>query len=159
MQETWVWPLGSGRSPGERDGNPFQWGIFFFNFNWRLITLQYCGGFCHMFTWENSIETCILSCERDLPVQVRCMRQGAQGWCTGMTLRDGMGREEGGSVRMGKHMHTHGWFNGEVLAWEIPWAVEPGRLESTSHKTVRHYLATKQQTTNLLYLALRRYLD
>ena len=27
------------------------------------------------------------------PVQVGCMRQGAQGWCTGMTLRDGMGRE------------------------------------------------------------------
>ena len=27
------------------------------------------------------------------------MRQGAQGWCTGTTLRDGMGREvEGGSV-------------------------------------------------------------
>ena len=24
------------------------------------------------------------------------MRQGAQGWCTGMTLRDGMGREGGG---------------------------------------------------------------
>ena len=35
------------------------------------------------------------------PVQVRCMRQGAQGWCTGMTLRDGMGREVGGRVRMG----------------------------------------------------------
>ena len=35
------------------------------------------------------------------PVQVRCMRQGAQGWCTGMTLRDGMGREVGGKVRMG----------------------------------------------------------
>ena len=30
------------------------------------------------------------------PVQVRCMRQGAQGWCTGMTLRDGMGRVVGG---------------------------------------------------------------
>jgi len=29
------------------------------------------------------------------------MRQGAQGWCTGMTLRDGMGKEVGGSVRMG----------------------------------------------------------
>ena len=26
---------------------------------------------------------------------------GAQGWCTGMTLRDGMGREVGGMVRMG----------------------------------------------------------
>ena len=29
------------------------------------------------------------------------MRQGAQGWCTGMTLRDGMGREVGGGLRMG----------------------------------------------------------
>ena len=37
----------------------------------------------------------------ELPVQVRCMRQGAQGWCTGMTLRDGMGREVGGGFRMG----------------------------------------------------------
>ena len=34
------------------------------------------------------------------PVQVRCMRQGAQGRCTG-TLRDGMGREVGGGFRMG----------------------------------------------------------
>ena len=29
------------------------------------------------------------------------MRQGAQGWCTGMTLRDGMEREVGGGFRMG----------------------------------------------------------
>ena len=29
------------------------------------------------------------------------MRQGAQGWCTGMTLKDGMGREVGGGFRMG----------------------------------------------------------
>ena len=29
------------------------------------------------------------------------MRQGAQGWCPGMTLRDGMGREMGGGFRMG----------------------------------------------------------
>ena len=35
------------------------------------------------------------------PVQVQCMRQGAQGWCTGMTQRDGMGREVGGGFRMG----------------------------------------------------------
>ena len=31
-----------------------------------------------------------------LPVQVWRMRQGAWGWCTGMTLRDGMRREVGG---------------------------------------------------------------
>ena len=35
------------------------------------------------------------------PVQVQCMRQGAQGWCTGMTQRDGIGREVGGGFRMG----------------------------------------------------------
>ena len=29
------------------------------------------------------------------------MRQGAQGWCPGMTRRDGMRREVGGGFRMG----------------------------------------------------------
>ena len=29
------------------------------------------------------------------------MRQGARGWCTGMTLRDGMGREVGAGFKMG----------------------------------------------------------
>ena len=38
------------------------------------------------------------------------MIQGAQGWCTGMTQRDGMGREEGGGVQDGEHMYTHGGF-------------------------------------------------
>jgi len=31
------------------------------------------------------------------------MRQGAQGWCTGMTKRDGMGRE-GEGLQDGEHM-------------------------------------------------------
>ena len=45
------------------------------------------------------------------------MRQGAQGLCTGMTMRDGMGREvgwdgEGGGmgVQDGGHMYIHGLF-------------------------------------------------
>ena len=29
------------------------------------------------------------------------MRQSAHGWCTGMILRDGMGREAGRGFRMG----------------------------------------------------------
>ena len=33
------------------------------------------------------------------------MRQGAQGWRTGMTQRDGMGREVGGGFRMGTRVH------------------------------------------------------
>ena len=36
-----------------------------------------------------------------VPVQVRCTILDAWGWCTGMTQRDGMGREEGGGFRMG----------------------------------------------------------
>ena len=38
------------------------------------------------------------------PVQVWCMRQDAQGWCTGMTERDGMGRKVGGGIQDGEHM-------------------------------------------------------
>ena len=36
-----------------------------------------------------------------LKMETTFMRQGAQGWCTGMTLRDGIGREVGGKFRMG----------------------------------------------------------
>ena len=53
--------------------------------------------------WENSIETCNYMWNRS-PVQVWCMRQDAQGWCTGMTERDGMGRKMGGGIQDGEHM-------------------------------------------------------
>ena len=37
------------------------------------------------------------------------MTQGARGWCTGMTQRDGMGWEGGRrGVQDGEHMYTHG---------------------------------------------------
>ena len=35
------------------------------------------------------------------PVWVGCRIQEAWGWCTGMTQRDGMGRDVGGGFRMG----------------------------------------------------------
>ena len=35
------------------------------------------------------------------PAQVQCMRQGVQGWCTGTTLGDGIGREVGGGFGKG----------------------------------------------------------
>ena len=38
------------------------------------------------------------------------MIQDAQGWCTGMTQKDGMGREVGGGVQTGEHMYTRGGF-------------------------------------------------
>ena len=38
------------------------------------------------------------------------MIQDAQGWCTGMTQRDGMGRQVGGGVQDGEHVCTLGGF-------------------------------------------------
>ena len=38
------------------------------------------------------------------------MIQDARGWCTGMTQRDGMGREVGGGVQDGEHVYTRGGF-------------------------------------------------
>ena len=33
--------------------------LFFFLISWRLITLQYCSGFCHTLTWISLGYTCI----------------------------------------------------------------------------------------------------
>ena len=40
--------------------------FFFFNFNWRLITLQYCSGFCYTLTWISHGCTYILHTESPL---------------------------------------------------------------------------------------------
>ena len=41
--------------------------FFFLYFNWRLITLQYCDGFCHTFTWISHGCTCVSQPEPPLP--------------------------------------------------------------------------------------------
>ena len=49
--------------------------------------------------WENSIEACILSYLKEItsPGLIhKTKHQGVQGWCTGMTMKDGM--EEGSWV-------------------------------------------------------------
>ena len=38
---------------------------FFFFFNWKLITLQYCSGFCHTLTWIS--HGCIFVSHAELP--------------------------------------------------------------------------------------------
>ena len=44
------------------------------------------------------------------PVQVGCMKQGTQSWCSGTNLRDALGKEVGEGFRMLGRMCTHGWF-------------------------------------------------
>ena len=46
----------------------------------------------------------------------------------------------GGEDSQEKEMATHS----SILAWEIPWAEEPGGLCAWGHERVRHGLATKQ---------------
>ena len=36
-------------------------------------------------------------------------------------------------------------FHSSILAWEIPWTVGPGRLQSMGSQRVRHDLETEQQ--------------
>ena len=45
-----------------------------------------------------------------------------------------------------KEMTTHS----SILAWEIPWTVEPGRLQSMWSERVRHELWTKQNQSMLM---------
>ena len=47
-----------------------------------------------------------------------------------------------------KEMTTHS----SILAWEIPWIEENGRLQSIGHKRVGHDLATKLPLSNILII-------
>ena len=49
---------------------------------------------------ENSTETCILSHVKQIASPGWMHETSAQGWCTGMTQRDGVGREVGGAFKM-----------------------------------------------------------
>ena len=50
---------------------------------------------------ENSIETSILSRVKQITSPGWMHETSAQGWCTGKTQRDEMGREAGRGIRMG----------------------------------------------------------
>ena len=50
---------------------------------------------------ENSIETSLLSRMKHITSPGWMHETSAQGWCTGKTQRDGMGRQVGGGIGMG----------------------------------------------------------
>ena len=52
---------------------------------------------------ENSIEICILSRTKQITSSGWMHETSAQGWCTGKTQRDGIGREAGGGSGWGTH--------------------------------------------------------
>ena len=68
--------------------------------------------------WENAIETCILSCKKQ--IASLCLIQDAWGWCMGMIQRDDMGgRWEGGSC-LGTHVHL--WLI-HVNVWQNQYSI------------------------------------
>ena len=53
---------------------------------------------------DNSIETCILSIVKQIPIPGWMHETSTWAWCTGKTQRDGVEREVGGGIRMGEYM-------------------------------------------------------
>ena len=51
--------------------------------------------------WENGIETCIISCMKQVASPGSMHNTGCLGLVHWMTQREGMGREEGGGFKMG----------------------------------------------------------
>ena len=64
---------------------------------------------------ENSIKTSILSRVKQITSPGWMYEMGAQGWCTGMTQRDGMEREAG----EGWGTHVNPWLI-HVNVWQKP---------------------------------------
>ena len=80
-------------------------------------TLGLCGeGKGGMF-WENSIETSILLRVKQVTSPGWMHETSAQGWCTGKTQRDGVGREAGGGSGWGTHVNP--WLI-HVNVWQKP---------------------------------------
>ena len=113
-----VWDRGASGEPDQRLSSSAKWQGHFTatarasNFSRQKPSLNFCvelqnrllnsvgedeGG---MF-WENSIETYILSRVKETTSPGWMQETSAQGWCTGKTQRDGMGREAGGGIGMG----------------------------------------------------------
>ena len=63
--------------------------------------------------WENSIETCILSSVKQIATPGWMHETSTQGWCTGKTQRDGMGRGD----QDGEHVNP--WLI-HVNVWQKP---------------------------------------
>ena len=129
-----AWDLGlileSGKSPGEGNGNPFQYSCLENPTDEEACIIG--SSFIHLIRTDSNVSfngCVILHCvyvpqlsfglcgrgwddlgewhwnvnhiRNELPVQVRCRILDVWGWCTGTTQRDSTGREEGGGFRMG----------------------------------------------------------
>ena len=85
--------------------------------------------------WENSIETSILSRVKQTTSPGWMHETSAQGWCTGKTQRDGMGREEGGRIGMGSTCKS--------MADLCQCSLQIVKINEKINKKQRHYFVHK----------------
>jgi len=76
------WPQVTSHGKSSSTANLYFLFFKFIYFNWRLITLQYCSGFCHTLTWISHGCTCVPHPEPPLPSPSRSHPSGSS-QCTG----------------------------------------------------------------------------
>ena len=75
---------------------------------------------------------------------------GLPRWLSGKEYACGV-RDAGSIPRLGKSLEEEMATHSSILAWKIPWAEEPGRLQSTGLQRVRHNWATEHTILPKLY--------
>ena len=65
----------------------------------------------------------------------------------GSTVKNPPAKQVMGILSLGQkdHLEKEMTTHSSILAWEILWTEEPGRLQSMGSQRIRHSLATKQQ--------------
>ena len=76
------------------------------------------------------------------------MRQGAHGWCTGMTQRDGMGREVEGGFRMGSTSSKGEWKELDCEHNQVPEGIIPA--------PIRKYVSENQKGQRIVEIKKER---
>ena len=113
---------GSGRSPGEGNGNPLQYSCLENPWMEKPGRLQSMGLQRVRHDWTTSLSLSL----------VAQMLKGL------LTLQDTWARSLGWEDPLEKEMANHS----STLAWKIPWTEEPGRLQSLGLQRVGHNWAT-----------------
>ena len=126
MQETWVWSLGREDAPGEGNGSPIQYfclensmgrGAWQGYSPWGHKELNTTEWLKHIHSIGYFRSSLVAQMVKHLP-----------------TMWETQVRSLGWEDPLEKEMATHS----NILAWRIPWAEEPGRLQSMGSKRVGH---------------------
>ena len=129
--------------------------LFFFLISWRLITLQYCSGFCHTLTWISHGFTCIPHPDppSHLPLHphwaIFTLTHLKRPWCWERLRAGGEGDDRGWDSWVASPTQwTWVW----VSSGSCWWTGRPGVLQSTGLQRVGHDWATELKESRITQL-------